>query len=198
MWILTTNYWAKVKIQRISYTSLQQILTKHKVKRRRNLGSRTTTKLLGFQIHEKKSLSPLCDNNGVFTIWIVHMGGSHRNIFDKALFKCLGRFSSKGELENSTHLRIRKINLYFCYVELGTNLNKFEQVLLCYIRMKDKYETSMTLFWFRLIHGRRVILFHCLTEKELSLVLYYYLVPPFVNFYLENPYLLRKCVNWQK
>ena len=56
MWILTTNYWAKVKIQRISYTSLQQILTKHKVKRRRNLGSRTTTKLLGFQIHEKKSL----------------------------------------------------------------------------------------------------------------------------------------------
>ena len=54
MWILTTNYWAKVKIQRISYTSLQQILTKHKVKRRRNLGSRTTTKLLGFQIHEKK------------------------------------------------------------------------------------------------------------------------------------------------
>ena len=97
-----------------------------------------------------------------------------------------------------THLRIRKINLYFCYVELGTNLNKFEQVLLCYIRMKDKYETSMTLFWFRLIHGRRVILFHCLTEKELSLVLYYHLVPPFVNFYLENPYLLRKCVNWQK
>ena len=59
MWILTTNYWAKVKIQRISYTSLQQILTKHKVKRRRNLGSRTTTKLLGFQIHEKKSLSSL-------------------------------------------------------------------------------------------------------------------------------------------
>ena len=116
------------------------------------------------------------------------MGGSHRNIFDKALFKCLGR----------THLRIRKINLYFCYVELGTNLNKFEQVLLCYIRMKDKYETSMTLFWFRLIHGRRVILFHCLTEKELSLVLYYHLVPPFVNSYLENPYLLRKCVNWQK
>ena len=63
MWILTTNYWAKVKIQRISYTSLQQILTKHKVKRRRNLG-RTTTKLLGFQIHEKK-ISPLCD---AFTI----------------------------------------------------------------------------------------------------------------------------------
>ena len=54
-----------------------------------------------------------------------------------------GDFSSKGELENSPHLRIRKINLYFCYVELGTNLNKFEQVLLCYIRMKDKYETSM-------------------------------------------------------
>ena len=85
MWILTTNYWAKVKIQRISYTSLQQILTKHKVKRRRNLGSRTTTKLLGFQIHEKK-ISPLCDE---WYIW------SHRNIFDNALFKCLGRFFFK-------------------------------------------------------------------------------------------------------
>ena len=89
MWILTTNYWAKVKIQRISYTSLQQILTKHKVKRRRNLGSRTTTKLLGFQIHEKKSLSSLCIHNMNCTY------GSHRNIFDKALFKCLGRFFFK-------------------------------------------------------------------------------------------------------
>ena len=96
MWILTTNYWAKVKIQRISYTSLQQILTKHKVKRRRNLGSRTTTKLLGFQIHEKKSL--------LFVMHSQYANGTYgvTEIFSiKLCSNVWGDFSSKGELENS-------------------------------------------------------------------------------------------------
>ena len=101
MWILTTNYWAKVKIQRISYTSLQQILTKHKVKRRRNLGSRTTTKLLGFQIHEKK-ISLLFVIIMVYSQYELYIWEGVTEIFSiKLCSNVWGDFSSKGELENS-------------------------------------------------------------------------------------------------
>ena len=98
-----------------------------------------------------------------------------------------------------THLRIRKINLYFCYVELGTNLNKFEQVLLCYIRMKDKYETSMNDTVLVQVDSWQESYIVSLFDRKGALI--GIILPPsttFCEFYLENPYLLRKCVNWQK
>ena len=61
-----------------------------------------------------------------------------------------------------THLRTKEINLFLLH-RVWTNLDKFEQVLLC--SRKGKYETSMTLFWVRSIQGRRGILFRYLTEK---------------------------------